>query len=226
MPVGDRQQMTDLAVGVVHHRVEHGHVPQARVVGAAGQRDQVHVGVVVDPQLAHARPERPVPHDRRRDHVPAGRARYHIGRDLPAGQRAHREVPQRALPRDRLVDAGDLTRQPARGRRDAGRPLVPLGSRHPAVAADSAVKRGVGRVHQPSLDLQLPAREQVESGLLAVLIVGRGPLRLKHGWRGDRSAAGRCAPRYPAAARTAGTAAGPPTRSWPRAGRRRGRRPA
>src|SRR5580693_3679092 len=32
------------------------------------------------------------------------------GRDLPAGQRAHREIPQRALPRDRLVDAGCVIR--------------------------------------------------------------------------------------------------------------------
>src|SRR6185437_7997849 len=117
-------------------------------------------------------------------------------------------------------DPGGTTRPP----RPPGAP--PPGGMIRPWGADRAVQRRVGRVHQPSLYLQVPVGEQVESGLLAVLIVGRGPFRLKHGWRGDRSAAGRCAPRCPAAVRTAGTAAGPPTRSWPHAGRRRGRRPA
>jgi hypothetical protein len=49
VPFADGQQGTYFPVGVVHHRVEYGHVAQARVVGAAGQRDQVHVGVVIDP---------------------------------------------------------------------------------------------------------------------------------------------------------------------------------
>ena len=255
MPVGDRQQVTDLPVGVVHHRVEHGHVAQARVVGAAGQRDQVHVGVVVNPQLAHAGAERPVPHDRRRDHVPAGRTRHHVGRDLPAGERAHREVPQRALPRDRLVDAvlpwgdgvirGTIPPRPPRllpggthppgpplgGAPSPQTPLAPLGggpAAPPYPAGGRIVQYRVAleaSTSRPSISSSpLASRSRVR--LLAVVILRRGSLRLKHGWRDHRSAAGRRARRCPAAGRTAGTAAGPPTRSWPRAARRRGQRPA
>jgi hypothetical protein len=47
--VGHRKQVADLAVGIVHHGVEHRHVPQPGVVGAAGQRDEVDARVVVDP---------------------------------------------------------------------------------------------------------------------------------------------------------------------------------
>jgi hypothetical protein len=47
--VGDRQQVADLPVSVVHHGVEHGHLAQPGVIAAAGQRDQVHLGVHVDP---------------------------------------------------------------------------------------------------------------------------------------------------------------------------------
>src|ERR1700733_1398321 len=48
------QQMPDLPVGVVHDRVEDGHLPQRRVVLATGERDDVDGLVRLDPQLAHA----------------------------------------------------------------------------------------------------------------------------------------------------------------------------
>ena len=50
-------------------------------------------------------PERPVAAAGRRHDVPAGRLGDHVRRDLALGQGAVREVPQRPLPRDRLVDA-------------------------------------------------------------------------------------------------------------------------
>ncbi len=103
--VGDGQEMADLPVGVVDHRVEDRHFPQRLVVGAAGERDQVDGLVEVDPELAHARAERAVAHDRGGHEVPAGRPGDDVGGDLAAGQGAVREVPERPLPRDRLVDA-------------------------------------------------------------------------------------------------------------------------
>ena len=227
--VGHGQQVTDLPVSIVHHGVEHGHLAKAWVIGAARQGNQVRVGVVIDPQLAHAGPERPVAHDRGRDHIPAGRARYRVGRDLPARQRARGEIPERPLACDRLVHAGDSV---IRGDDPPQTPPAYGGAIRPPVPPrpDRAVQRRIGRINQASLDLKLPADEQVERRLLAVLVavlaVRSGPPRFKHGRRGDRSAVGRHARRYPAAGRTAGTAAGPPRRSWRHAGRRHARRPA
>ena len=68
-------------------------------------RRQVDGVVAVHPELDHALAERPVPQHGRRHHVPAQRLRDHVRRDLPLGQRAVREVPQRPLAPHRLVDA-------------------------------------------------------------------------------------------------------------------------
>ena len=138
--VGDGEQVTDLPVGVVDHRVEDRHLPQRLVVRAAGKRDQVDALVQVDPQLAHAGAERPVAHDRRRDKVPAGRPADDVGRDLPAGQGAAREIPQRALARDRLVHA----------------------VRYRAVRPDRAEQRRVRGVDQAALHGERAARQQFE----------------------------------------------------------------
>src|SRR5258708_1101064 len=61
LAVAVRQEMADLAVGVVHHGIEDGHVPQCRMVIAAGERDDIHRLVRLDPQLAHAAPQPAVP---------------------------------------------------------------------------------------------------------------------------------------------------------------------
>jgi hypothetical protein len=91
--VNDREQVADLAVGVVDHGVEDRHVAQPGVVLAAGQGDQVHLLVQVDPQLAHPGAERAVAHHRRRHDVPAGGAGDHVRGHLAPGQGAVREVP-------------------------------------------------------------------------------------------------------------------------------------
>ena len=67
-------------------------------------------------------------------------AGHHVGGHLAAGQRAGREVPQRPLPRHRLVHAGGLG----------------------AVAADRAVQGRVGGVDQPALHLERAPVEQLE----------------------------------------------------------------
>ena len=216
VPVGSRQQVADLAIGVVHHGIEDGHVAQRRVVGPAGQRDNVHRLVSVDPQLAHTGTEGAVAEHGRRHHRESAGHRHPVGGHLPAGQRAGREVPQRPLPRHRLVHAGRLA------------PAVP----------DRAVQRRVRRHDEPALDLDRALAEQVERGRLGRVRLGRvrlgrggGPLAppgptagrpVRHGQPGDRSAAGRRAHRCPAAARRAGTAAVPGSRSASRAARTRG----
>src|SRR5215471_3172304 len=48
-PAAIGQQVADLAVGVVHHRVEDGHLPQRRMVVAAGERDDIDGFVRFDP---------------------------------------------------------------------------------------------------------------------------------------------------------------------------------
>ena len=73
----------------------------------------VRVGVL-DPALHHARPERSGAQHRQRHAVPAGGPGHQVGGPFPVGQRAVREIPQRAFAADRLVDAGH--RQPVGGR--------------------------------------------------------------------------------------------------------------
>jgi hypothetical protein len=144
--VGNREQVTDLAVGVVDHRVEGGHLAQPGVVRAAGQGHQVNPVVNLDPQLAHARAERAVPHYRRRDDIPSAGPRDHVGRHLAPGKGPGREVPERALPGHRLVDA----------RRLGPAPL------------DGAVQGGIRRVNQAPLHLERAALEELERGALRV----------------------------------------------------------
>ena len=104
LPPSTGQQVAALAVGVVDHGVEERHPPQLRAI-AAHQPLEVDALVDVDPQLDHAGAERAVAHHGRRHDVPAGGLRHLVGRELAAGQRAVREVPERTLAADRLVDA-------------------------------------------------------------------------------------------------------------------------
>ena len=223
--VADRQQVADLAVGVVDHRVEHRHVAQRLVIRSCGT----------------ARPGPPPASASIHSwHMPGpnGPSRYTVGgtRSQPAARDTAyaatsrpasvpmREVPQRPLPRHRLVHAGRLG----------------------AAAPDRAVQGRVGRDDQPPLHLQLalaraararprghpagpglrpgglrPGRRRPRDGRRAP-----GGRRLVSHWRpGGRSGAGRCAPRCPAAGRTAGRAAGPGRRSAAHAGRRPARWP-
>ena len=170
MPPGRVEDMAALAVGVVEHRVQHGQPGQPQVVGV---RQRVRVPVVVarrrhrepagrhvvrghetdqrlrvvglvDPQLDGAHSERPVPQDRRRHQVPPGRVRHQVRRHLTPGQRAVREVPERPLAADRLVDAAP------------GQP----------VQRDLGPQRGVRGVDEASLELHRAAGEQFEGVLL------------------------------------------------------------
>ena len=68
---GRRQQVTALAVGVVHHRVEDRHPAQTRVV-AVQQRHHIGVLVNVYPELAGTGAKRAVAHHGGRHDVPAG----------------------------------------------------------------------------------------------------------------------------------------------------------
>ncbi len=210
----DRQQVADLAVRVVDHGVEHGHVPEHLVVRPAGQGHQVHAGVRLDPQLAHARAERAVAVHGRRHQVPAGGPGHRVGGYLPAGQRAVWEIPQRPLPRDRLVHTGRLGR------------TVP----------DRAVQRGVRGDDQASFDFQFSLAEQFQRAgvvIRGLLGTARGtwPGQPASGglfshWRpGGHSGAGRCAPRCRVAGRRAGTAAAPGPGCAVPAGKRPGPRP-
>src|SRR6185312_10799428 len=90
--------------------------------------------------LAHAGAERAVAHDCGRYEVPAGRAGDHVGGDLTARERAVWEVPQRPLPRDRLVNA------------------VRLG----AVGLNGAKQRRVGGVDQTAFYGEGAAFEQLQ----------------------------------------------------------------
>ena len=78
------------------------------------QVDRVLARVRLAPGLHHPEAGRRVAaqHGRRHD-VPAERLGHDVRRHLPAGQRAVGEVPQRPLPRDRLVDALDARRRRA-----------------------------------------------------------------------------------------------------------------
>jgi S-formylglutathione hydrolase FrmB len=93
VPVRDGEQVPDLAVRVVDHGVEHRHLAQPRVVGAPCERDQVDGRIRLDPQLAHARPVRPVPHHGRRHDVPPGGSRYGVGGHLAPRQGPGGKVP-------------------------------------------------------------------------------------------------------------------------------------
>ena len=98
------QQVTDLAVGVVHHRVEHGHLAQRRVVPA---RDSAMMSTSRPRRstagTCRARTARPAsPWAAPRPSPPRG---HRVRRHLAARQRPGREVPQRPLPRHRLVHA-------------------------------------------------------------------------------------------------------------------------
>src|SRR5262249_57841274 len=104
------------------------------------------------------------------------------------------------------------------------------------VQADGAVHGRVRGGDQAPFDLQVALGQQVERGLVVTRAggrrVGKGdrprpplaagrprgrsvPWLVRHHSPGARSGAGRCAPRRPAAARTAGTAGGPPPPSRP-----------
>jgi len=135
--VAGRQQVPDLAVGVVDDGVEHRHPPDRRVVRPR-QRHQVDVRVGLHPQLHHAGPVGAVAVHGGRHDVPAHRLRHRVRGDLAPGQGAVREVPQRALARHRLVHAG-------------GGEVLPL---------DRAVQRGVGRLDEPPLHGEAALGEQ------------------------------------------------------------------
>ena len=130
--VRTRQQVTALAVGVVDDGVQHDHALEVRVLGT-NEQTEVHRLVDVDPQLAHARSEGSVPHDGRWHESPAGRLGDDVRRDLASRQRSLGEVPQRPLPRDRLVHA----------------------HRGDTVEGRHTEQRGVARVDQPPLDVEL-----------------------------------------------------------------------
>ena len=167
---------------------------------------EVDVVVAVHPELHHAGPERPVAQHGGRHDPPAGRLGDEEGRDLPAGEGAVGEVPERPLPRDRLVDA--------------------LGGER--AGADRADQGHVRGVEQPALEVDLAVAQQAQR--LGVVRggaqVGRGRL-LAHRQPplsgGSRSAAGRRARPGPAAASTAGTAGGRRPRRGGRGRRRPGR---
>ncbi len=162
--VGARQQVAALAVGVVDHGGEQRYPAQRRAVvvcqdpvGAVGELHGQHraplLGVlgtqilenghgagqvgVLDPLLDHAAAERAVAIHRARHDAPAGRLAHRVGRELARREGAVREVVQRPLPRDRLVDAGH-----------AG-----------AVQLDAAVERRVGGLGEPALDGELSLAE-------------------------------------------------------------------
>jgi hypothetical protein len=91
--VGDREEMADLAIGVVDDGVENRHLAQPGVVVTTREGDQVHLLVQVNPQLAHAGAERPVAHHRWRDNVPPGGAGDQVRGHLAACQGPGGEVP-------------------------------------------------------------------------------------------------------------------------------------
>ena len=103
MAIGQRQDVADLAIGVVDDGIEDGHRSQPGVVGD-DHLDSVGGFVGVDPLLDHALAEWAVAEDGRRNDAPAHRLRDEKGGDLPAGQGAGREVEQRALGDGGLVD--------------------------------------------------------------------------------------------------------------------------
>jgi hypothetical protein len=164
------QDVPALTVGVVDQHVEHRQHSQTRMVGVhhrhrrlvrvealdhveptglgqQSRRDQVHqllvVGVSgVDPDLERTDPHRSVGQHGHRHHVESADPGHLIGRNLAETQGAGREVPQRALALDRLVDAVDL--------------LV--------LGLQLAQERRVGRLHQPAHQLQLAVAQDGRQG--------------------------------------------------------------
>jgi hypothetical protein len=161
--VGSGQDMATLAVGVVEQDVEHRQPPQLRRVRVHQQRrvaepvvgaqhptppagDVLHAhhvhqrSLVLDlyPQLHHSGAERSGPQHRRRYLGPSGGLRDQVGRHLPVGERAVREVPQRPLAADGLVHAARLD----------------------AATADRAEQGGVGGVDDAAGDLDPPGAQQ------------------------------------------------------------------
>ena len=105
-PAVDRQQVTALAVRVVHGRIERRDPPQARIVGH-DHLDHVDGQIELDVLLDHALAERPVAQHGRRDDAPAERLGHVPRRHLAAGQRPVGEVVERPLAGGRLVDGVD-----------------------------------------------------------------------------------------------------------------------
>ena len=158
VPAGHRQHVAALAVGVVDHGVEDHHPPEragvlvdegdvvVAVVDAVedvqpprplGQRPHDGHGLLVVggllPDLHHPGAVGPVTQERQRHDVPAEGLGHQVGGPLAVGEGAVGEVPQRPLPRDRLVDHGR--------------------------AAHVADEGRVGRRHHPAVQRQLAAEE-------------------------------------------------------------------
>ena len=103
--------------------------------------------VGLDERLDHALAERAVAQDRRRDDAPAGRLGHEVGGDLAAGQRAVREVVERALADGRLVDRlDDACAAPAVG----------------AGQGDRDEQRVVARPDDPPDDLDLAVAQDLQ----------------------------------------------------------------
>ena len=141
----DRQQVAGLAIRVVDRRVEHRDRPQALVL-VDHEPHRVDGRVDLDPQLDHALAERAVAEHGRRDDAPAAGLRHRERRDLAPGERPVREVVQRPLAHDRLVDA----------RRDE------VGLRVGAAARREAQQGVVRRRPQAAHDRQLALGQQLE----------------------------------------------------------------
>ena len=108
--VRERQEVADLAVGVVDDGIEDGHPPEARII-ADDELDPVDRIVGMDPLLDHALAERSVPQDRRWHDRPTHGLGDEERRDFPAGERADREVEERSLCDRGLVDGMERLRQ-------------------------------------------------------------------------------------------------------------------
>ena len=158
VPAGHRQHVAALAVGVVDHGVEDHHpaerggvlVDEGDVVVTVvdtvedvqpprplGQRPHDGDGLLVVggllPDLHHPGAVGPVTEERQRHDVPAEGLGHQVGGPLAVGEGAVGEVPQRPLPRDRLVDHGRAGHVADEGR--------------------------VGRRHHPAVQRQLAAEE-------------------------------------------------------------------
>ena len=207
---GHLQDVAALAVGVVDEHVEDRHPPQRRgvlvdqadvavavvegvedvqvAVGDVAGPDQRHgllVGVDVLPDLQHPAAVRPLAEPGRRDDVPAGGLGDGVRRDLAVGEGAVGEVPQRPLPGDRLVD-----------------------HLHPV---DLAEERGVGRGHDPAVELEVPGGHRLAAHQRAGRVTpgaraggsrwparrggrrGRWGCRRRGSWDDRRRAPARCA---------------------------------
>ena len=138
--------------------------------------------------------ERAVAQHRRRHDPPAGRLGHQVRRDLAAGEGAVGEVPQRPLPRHRLVDALAATVR----RRGSCRPA----SR--CVASSSRPSRSISPSRSRRGPRRRPRGAQVRPGLGGLLAHAATPPVSG----GSRSAAGRRARPGPAAGSTAGRRAG------------------